>query len=67
VKVVGAHWFVLSLVRGGDAAARRRSVIDGNASVVLVGDGVVLEHWRGKESKARVSDQRKTEGGLSSP
>jgi hypothetical protein len=44
VKAVGAHWFVLTPVRGGDAAARWHSVIDGEAPVVLVGGGVVLEH-----------------------
>jgi hypothetical protein len=52
VKAAGAHRIVLSLVRGGDAVVRQRSVIDGEALVVLVGGRVVLKHWRGKASKA---------------
>jgi hypothetical protein len=67
VKAVGAHRFVLSPVRGGDAAAQRRSVLNAEAPVALISGGVILEHWRGKASKAGVLHRQKTEGGQSSP
>jgi hypothetical protein len=54
VKAVGAHRFVLSPVRGGDATAQRRSILNAEAPVALIGGGVILEHWRGKASKAGV-------------
>jgi hypothetical protein len=49
--VVGTHMLVLSPVRGGDAAARHRLVVDDEARVVLVASDVVLEHQRVKASK----------------
>jgi hypothetical protein len=49
--VAGAHLLVLSPVRAGDAAARRCSVVNGEAPVVIIDGGVVLEHQRGKAGK----------------
>jgi hypothetical protein len=43
VKAVGAHPFVLSPVRGRDAAPWRRLVIDGESSVVGVVHGEDLQ------------------------
>jgi hypothetical protein len=42
---------VLSLVRGRDAAARQRLVINDMARMVLVASNVVLEHHRVKAGK----------------
>jgi hypothetical protein len=49
--VAGAHLLVLSSVRAGDVLARRCSVVNGEAPMVIIDGGVVLEHQRGKAGK----------------